>query len=263
MIRSLNTARDAMQQEQMRIDALANNLANVNTAGFRQVLTRVAENGTLGADAQTTGGTAQTAGQARSRATGDDPWTRDLQTTMYHAVDMRRGTLRSTGRDTDVALMDRGFFVVQDPAGERYTRDGSFRLDAERRLTTPDGRIVLGTGGPLTIAGDDFSIERDGTVIVDGAPAGNLRVVDFDDPSRLEHLGGSLLAAPEDMPAQPVPREEIIVAQGHLEGSNVDPVDTLVAMITAQRAFEMQSQVMTTEDEMLNKSVNNLPRVGQ
>ena len=87
------------------------------------------------------------------------------------------------------------------------------------------------------------------------------KVVDFSDPGKLEHLGGNLLKPPEGMEPQAVPALEIAMAQGHLEGSNVNPIDTLVAMIQAQRAFEVQSKVMSTEDEMLSKSVNNLPRV--
>ena len=94
----------------------------------------------------------------------------------------------------------------------------------------------------------------------DGAVAGRIRLVDFADPTRLEHLGANLLAAPADMPAEAVPAAAIAVAQGHLEGSNVNPIDTLVAMIEAQRAFEVHAKIMSTEDEMLNKAVNNLPR---
>jgi flagellar basal-body rod protein FlgG len=89
-----------------------------------------------------------------------------------------------------------------------------------------------------------------------------LKLVVFDDPSRLEHLGASLVRPQADMETRTLEPSQIVVAQGHLEGSNVNPIDTLIAMIAAQRAFEVQSKVMATEDEMLEKSVNNLPRVG-
>ena len=99
-------------------------------------------------------------------------------------------------------------------------------------------------------------------VSVDGQPTEVLQLFDFEDPSRLTHLGGSLVVPPPEMEAVAVPVEEASMAQGHLEGSNVNPIDTLVAMIAAQRAFEVQSKVLASEDEMLEKSVNNLPRIG-
>ncbi|MBK8166097.1 MAG: flagellar hook-basal body protein [bacterium] len=268
MIRSLNTASRAMQLEQVRIDALANNLANASASGFRQVITRLAEPGTgpgAALPAETTpgataaGGAAAT-GRAAAGGATEPRWTRATRADLTHALDARPGPIKPSGRDTDVAIMGRGFFEIQTADGPRYTRNGSFLLDAERRLTTPDGKPVAGDGGALTLEGDEFTIAADGTVTVDGQAVGRLKLVDFADPTRLEHAGDALLKAPEDMAAQPVPIEDTILAQGHIEGSNVNPVDTLVAMIEAQRAFEIQSKVLQAEDELLNKSVNNLPR---
>ena len=106
MIRSLSAAQRAMQMEQSRIDALANNLANVNTAGFKQVLTRIAE-------AQTVSGSPEEGG-APIRIAPDG-----LE--MYHALDARPGQVRATGRDTDVAVVGRGFFAVETGQGKAYT----------------------------------------------------------------------------------------------------------------------------------------------
>ncbi len=254
MIRSLSTAEDALLRQQVRIDALANNLANVNSTGFRQILTRVAEK----TDPAGKGGVAATA--QRTPAGGDRSGA-PLSIQMDHAVDIRPGAVRATGRATDVALLDNGFFSVQTDAGERYTRAGSFVLNSQKQLTTPSGELVLGTGGPITIEGNSFEIESSGTVIVDGNNIGRLKVVDFDDATRLMHQGANLLEAPVDMPPKTLSAEEVVVAQGNLEGSNVDPVSTLVSMIEAQRAFEIQTRITSTEDEMLQKAVNNLPSV--
>ncbi|MFH2052320.1 MAG: flagellar hook-basal body protein [bacterium] len=251
MIRSLRTAEKAMQMEQVRIDALANNLANVDSTGFRQILTRVKEENEA----------AGPGGDLQALKMGREAWAAQPRLDMGHALDVRPGAIEETGRPTDVAIMGRGFFVIGTEEGERYTRNGSFILNEQRQLTTPEGKLVQGEGGPLTLDGNAFSIEADGTVMVDGNQAGKLRLVDFAEPTRLEHMGANLLTAPEDMQAQPVPAGEATVAQGHIEGSNVNAIDTLVAMIAAQRAFEVQSKVMSTEDEMLNKSVNNLPRI--
>jgi flagellar basal-body rod protein FlgG len=240
-----------MQLEKIRIDALANNLANVNTAGFKQILTRVAEAAAEQKPKESTEGTAP-----EPPRLGRDP---RLQ--MYHALDNRPGTVQATGRDTDVAVMGAGYFEVKTPAGPAYTRHGSFLLDAEHRLTTPDGHSVMGERGPISLEGGEFTIANDGAVMVDGKATDRIKLVEFADPTRLEHLGASLLVPPPDMEIRTLDAAEVVVAQGHLEGSNVNPIDTLIAMIAAQRAFEVQSKVMTTEDELLEKSVNNLPRV--
>lgn len=257
MIRSLNTAEQALQRQQVQIDALANNLANVNSTGFRQILTRIAER----EDPNRAQGQLPAAAGA-NRANAGQTVNTPIELKMEHAVDIRPGAVRATGRDTDVALLGPGFFAVQTTDGERYTRAGSFLLNAEKELTLPSGEPVLGTGGPITIDGQSFSIEPGGAVMVDGLQVDQLKIVDFADATRLMHQGANLLETPFDMPARAVPAEQIEVAQGHLEGSNVDPITTLVAMIEAQRAFEIQTHVMTTEDEMLQKAVNNLPRVG-
>jgi len=265
VLRSLNTAERAMQIQQVRIDALANNLANVNTTGFRGILTRVAEMGAPETTGNIDDGMQQPQldqGQQLDRARSQrENWALDNKLSINHATDVRSGPIVATGRDTDVALLSRGFFAIRTEAGERYTRGGSFSLNEQKELISPDGKRVLGTGGPLVLSGESFSIENDGRVMVDGAVVGQFKVVDFADPTKLEHLGGNMLTAPDGMEPQPVPPEEIVVAQGHLEGSNVNPIDTLVAMIQAQRAFEVQSKIMTTEDDMLSKTVNMLPRV--
>jgi flagellar basal-body rod protein FlgF len=248
-----------MQLQQTRIDTLANNLANVNTTGFRQILTSVSElsPGTPNANG------ASSAGVNKLRRSADSPdnWVQTRPLIMSQATDMRRGPIVSTGRETDVAIMGSGFFVLDAEGGQRYTRSGSFTIDSQKHMVTPEGLKVLGEGGPITLDGESFSIENDGTIMVDGSIAGKLKIVDFDDATKLEHQGGTLLKAPEGMEAKAVPDGEIIVAQGHLEGSNVNPIDTLVAMISAQRAFEIQQKILTTEDEMLSRSVNKLPQV--
>lgn len=258
MIRSLGRAEQAMLQQQVRIDTLANNLANVNSAGFRQILTRAVQD-----DGRTPAGDPRLEPGPTGRAPRGRGGRGTPTTDLAPVLDMRPGQVRATGRDLDVAIMDQGWFVVRTPGGERYTRAGSFVLDAGRQLTTPEGYPVLGTGGPVTLDGNDFAVDPDGTITVDGQNVGRLRLVEFDRPDRLEHAGGNLLVAPEAAGVRDVPAERIVVAQGHLEGSNVSAVDTLVAMIAAQRAFEVQSKVLTTQDTMLDKSVNTLSRAGR
>lgn len=258
VLRSLRMAERAMQIQQMRLDTLANNLANVDAAGFKQVLTRVAEKGVgQTPEAEQKGTTAM----GLLRPGGEANWASARELSMRQALDARPGPLRPTGRPTDLALLGDGYFVVQTENGERYTRNGSFRLNSQRRLVTADGNPVAGSGGPLSLEGESFSVGRDGSVLVDGALIGRLKIVRFEQPERLQHRGNSLLAAPADMPAAPVAKEKVHVEQGQLEGSNVDPIATLVNMIAAQRAFEIEAKVLQANDQTLDRSVNELGKV--
>ena len=151
--------------------------------------------------------------------------------------------------------------VVKAETGPIYTRDGSFRLDDKQRLVTAHGLPVQGTGGDIVMDGSSFSVSADGTVMVDGRPAGRLRVVAFSDPGGMDHRGNGMVVARDNVDVTDLPREEVHVVQGHLEQSNVNPIDTLVDMIAAQRSFEVKAKMLTANDELLGKSVNQLGRV--
>jgi len=262
VLRSLQTARQSMHLEQTRIDNLANNLANADTSGFRQILTRVTELGAGGLEPQPGPEPAQAEGQEAPPLTRDDSgWVAASPLLMSQAVDTRPGPLAATGRHLDVALSGPGFFVIRDPEGsEYYTRDGSFSLDANGQLVNAGGLPVQGTGGPIQAAGGQLAIDAEGNVLVDGMNRGRLRVVDFETPHRLLHRGDGLLTAPEDLAPTDAAPGAVTLLQGHLEGSNVDTVRTLVDMIAAQRAFEVGAKVLQANDEMLGQSVNTLGR---
>jgi flagellar basal-body rod protein FlgF len=271
VLRSLQTAEQAMQLQQLRIETFANNLANVNSTAFKQVLTRVAEEGSMGiawspgAQADETGtGEDVAGGLGRASAVAPLPSARGRPfepsgpLLMFGALDSRPGPLRETGNPTDLALVGEGFFVVQTETGESYTRDGSLHLDGEGQLVSDDGHAVLGSGGPLKMSGSVFQVGRDGAVSAAGNEIGKLRVVRFSDPSRLQHVGHGLLTAPPDMVPEDVPAANVLIAQGQLEGSNVNPIDTLVNMIAAQRAFETASRLISNADQSLDQSINKL-----
>jgi len=246
VLKGLRAAETAMNIQLTKTNVLANNLANVDTAGFKQVLTQVTER-----DEKASGQTAQ---PLLSRNVIDQIL--DLRS----PIDMTQGTLRETGRPLDVALRGEGLFKVSRDGREYYTRNGSFVLNEERRLSTADGADVLGSGGPIEVPDGEVVIRRDGMVLVDGAEIDRLAVVDFEDSGLLRHVGGSVFDAPPEMPARTLAADKVDVAQGAIEGSNASPIDTMIGMIAAQRAFEIEAKVLKAADRTLDKAVNELSR---
>lgn len=252
MLKGLRSAETAMNIHMNRTSVLANNLANVGSVGFKQVLTQVVENGPA-----TTPDIPEGDGD-RLTLTALNP--RDSILSVRAPIDMTQGVLRETGDATDVALQSEGFFKVSQDGRDYYTRNGDFGLNAQRQLVTGNGALVQGSGGPVSIPEGEFLITETGGIEVNGAEVGALAVMKFEDTGYLRQVGGSLFSAPEDLPAQAVPREQIRMAQGMLEESNANPIDTMVAMIAAQRAFELESKVLQASDRTLDKAVNELSR---
>jgi flagellar basal-body rod protein FlgF len=224
----------------------ANNIANADTPGFRAahaVFGTVLER-QLGADLP--------AG-ARELA-----FTRDRATWR----DTAAGSLASTGNPLDLAIgAPQGFFVIETPRGERYTRAGRFVLDAEGRVTDADGNAVLGVdGGPLRLAAGESRIEvmGDGTLRTENGENGRLRIVRFSDVQRLQAEGERLYAAPPEMAPQPVERPGIV--QGTVEGSNVRPVIELTRMTEEMREFQFVAQMAEREGERLGSAVDRILR---
>ncbi len=217
---SMAGAKAAMQRQ----DALANNLANVSTTGFRAELQAFRAVPVLGDGAST-----------RVYA---------LETTVGY--DDKPGPMQSTGRALDVAVQGKAWLAVQAMDGvEAYTRAGSLQVNAEGQLVTPSGLPVLGDGGPITLpANATVEIATDGSITTQVGSAkpqqsGKLKLVVPEAPMT---RGTDGLFRPEqgDLPAEPTAR----LQSGALEGSNVSPVETMVAMISAARQFEHQMKTL-------------------
>ncbi len=174
-------------------------------------------------------------------------------------VDLRPGALRDTGRPLDVALDGEGFLVLGTKDGERLTRGGSLRLDANGMLTDTHGDPVLGANGPMILRGGTVSIKDDGTVLVDDAPVDRLRVVAPDDPARLLKAGQGRFVS--GSPTTPVAEEATRVKQGQLEDPNVDPVMSMVEMITIQRAYATNIQALRTMDSVMGTVTGEVGKV--
>lgn len=267
MHRGLYSAASAMLVQERMGDVVANNLANVNTAGFRG---RIAVNKAF-PEVLMDRLEKLDPGEGRMEVVppegvifrgrvpiGDIPLANVLSET---AMKKSEGSLRITENPFDVALQGDGFFSVQDNNGNVfYTRSGQFQIGADGRVITHDGMSVLGQGGPLEV-GEASIIEFDdsGQLIVDGEVVDTLQVVTFDKATLLKQEGKSLLSETADS-GTPINMDEVQVRSGALEMSNVNVVEEMVRMIEAHRAYESASRAVTAHDETTGRLISTFGR---
>ena len=158
----------------------------------------------------------------------------------------------------DFAIEGAGFFVVQNSSGRYYTRSGDFHV-ANGQLVTAQGDPVIGEGGIIQIVGAPLSVSADGTISVNGAVAGKLKVVDFKPGTPLESVGSTYYSAPK---GSEVPATSAAIRQGSIESSNVNPVANAVELITVQRYADLMQRALSMFDSQFNKTATeDLPRV--
>ena len=197
------------------IDVIANNVANVTTNGFKARSSRFAEHLMPVASAETF-----------PRPDRRLSYVIDSGT----PLDLSSGAIERTGSSLDAAIKGDAFFAVQTGAGERYTRNGSFELDAQGQLVTSDGHAVVGENGPITIGSQEsgISIAPDGTVSTNQGQRGRIRLVRFDNPQVLQNEGANVFSSP--VPGQPAGNTSRLEA-GAIERSNVKPVIEISCLI--------------------------------
>lgn len=260
MLNALTTAASGMKAQERRIDNIANNLANVNTTGFKR--SRLEFQDLLYHRMPTPGGTQ------------DDPAPNLLEIGHGTAVvastrEQTQGDLTETGNPLDVVIEGDGYFQVSRSTGQlAYTRDGSFRINADGRLVTTSGHplepeivvpadaqsVAISPDGVVQayLHGEDYPVE-----------VGTILLARFVNPGGLSGLGRNLLgwtpASGEPLVDSPGERGLGSVRQGFLEASNVEVVNEMVQMIMAQRAYEVASKAIQTSDEMLELA-NNIRR---
>lgn len=226
-------------------ELLAHNIANADTPGFH------ASRMVFGAHLDRQRGVAAPPGGAPVAYAQDRASWRDTA----------QGPIQRTGNPLDIAIAGEGFFAVETPRGERYTRAGRFSLDAGQRLVDMEGNAVLDAEGrPIVIAAGDTRIEvlGDGTLRSENGVIARLRVVRFDDPQRLLAEGDRLFAAPAAEPPLPVERPQLV--QGAVEGSNVRPVIELTRLMAELREFQFAAQFVEREGERLGNAVERILR---
>ncbi len=247
MIRGIYTAASGMLAESIRTDTIANNLANVNTAGYKKDVAVTKDFASMLIYRINDGPDAPSIGSLGVGAMVDEIAT-------IHST----GMMRTTGNALDLAIDGSGYFAVETPAGVRYTKNGTFTKNAQGRIVTQDGYPVMGTAGPITVGNGtgNLTVSPDGRVMLDGVEAGQLSIVEFANEKQLLKEGDSLYNANGVQAAPSASRVE----QGMLEQSNVNVVAEMVNLITGYRAYEVNAKTVQAHDQLLDKAVNEVGR---
>jgi len=240
MLRGLYAANTALVTQQMVETVVGNNLANLNTWGYK------ADAAALRSFREVLLWRLEGYGQSPVGTVGPGVAVDEVRT------DFETGPLVFTGRRLDLALAGPGYFVLQDAAGEVYlTRCGALAVNAQGYLVTEHGHLVLGEGGPISVGAEEVSVGEDRVVRVAGEAVGRLLVVDVQGQAP-EKVEAGLLRPPDraNLVALETP-----VKSGHLEQSNVDAVRAMVELLSAFRAYEAAQRVLRAQDETLGRSI--------
>jgi flagellar basal-body rod protein FlgF len=225
---------------QRQMDVVANNLANINTTGFKSEMMLFEQY-------------KMPVARDRDFAYPDQPLSYVEDWATVH--DMTNGSTTLTGNPLDVALNGEGFLTVMTPAGERYTRSGALQINNEGILVNFDGYPVLGEGGEIRFdaADTDISISPNGTITTNAGAKGRLAVVEFQSPQELLREGDNLYSG-----GTPVPAVATKLTQGAIERSNVSGVGEMTEMIRVSRAYESIAGLMQKQDDLRRSAIQRL-----
>ncbi|HYF03725.1 MAG TPA: flagellar basal-body rod protein FlgF [Patescibacteria group bacterium] len=255
MVKELYTAALGMVPQQAKLESVANNIANANTAGFKRE--SIFERSLINAQ------------QNLSNAKGDVEMA-DLPLGAF--TDFASGNLEKTGNPLDLALASDGFFRLEDEDGNEFlTRAGHFLLRPDGNVVTPDGKMLMSSGGPLVIQSSQpgqgpnmtsgesgsFSIKiaQNGEVIADGQVAGKIDVVTVENPDTLKREAGTCFTMSDETISETPEDGKVTIRQGYVEASNVNIIREMVEMIELQRAFELGQKTIHINDGTIDKSI--------
>ncbi|NMA96297.1 MAG: flagellar basal-body rod protein FlgF [Clostridiales bacterium] len=250
MLRGIYTAATGMIQQSRRLDTISNNLANVNTIGYKRdkVLNRSFEDELL---LRTGGG--QTSSRRIIGHINHGVYADEIVTSF------EQGSLDQTYNETDVAILGEGFFTILTDDGVRYTRDGSFAIDNSGRLVTRGGWPVLGEQGDIYIYDDNYVLDEHGNIFRGEDHIDRLLLVDFENKETLRKTGDNIYINidEENRPIQ----FNGELRQGFLEGSNVEPIKEIADMMAVTRLYETNQRIIKMMDDTLGKAVNEVGQV--
>lgn len=254
MVQGWYTGASGMAAQQNRLDAISNNLANVDTNGYKR---EVAVNKNfaellmrrMNADGESTfwGGSFDVAPIVGKVGLG-------VETNEIYTV-FEQGSLKNTGAATDMALVNEGFLCVKTPAGERYTRNGNFLIGKEGILETKEGYPVLGENGIIRVQDKNFKINDDGIITADDNQViDRLKLVRFDNERYLKKQGENLWVDTDISGKAYIAegKERPGIIQEYVETSNVNVVNEMVQMIEVNRAYEANQKTIQSEDTMMS-----------
>jgi len=216
--------------------AISNNLANINTAGFKSESMVFKE---------------------RLESTRKNQPLSLVQDVTYFR-DISEGPLTNTNNPLDLAIRGDGYFAIETDEGQRYTRHGVFQLNEQGQLVTSQGKLLLGAGGaPISVPPDasNIIIARDGTISADAQEIGRIEVFTFENPAALSKIGNNLYDAKGQEPQ--IDRESDIV-QGMIEGSNVNGIAQMTRMIDTVRSYQSANKLVDMEHKRILEAINAL-----
>lgn len=238
----LAAAEVGMEADVERLRTISHNLANVDTVGFKREITV-----TSGYERQTSAG--DTPGAAGALASG----------TVATYTDRSPGTLRHTGNPLDLAIEGNAYFVIDTGTQDAYTRQGTFRLNADGELVNAFGQVVETTGGNVRLTGPAPVIDSQGNIQDNGTVVGQLKLVTVSNPGSLQDIGNGLYVATNTTQStDPASADTTRVRQGFTEASNVVSMTEMVHMLETVRHFEATQKILQGYQEMLDRSITDL-----
>lgn len=265
--KGIYTALSGAMAQNERLETISNNIANVNTTGFKKDQQIFKEYLTAYEKDPTVITVPRVEANIESfydLAAGDRGYV-DAQATF---TDFAQGSMKPTGNNLDIGIEGKGFLEVLTPQGVRMTRDGALKLDGQGRLVSKDGLPILSEGfgqDPnsriirVNTAGGSLSIGEDGSIFQGTENLGKLSLVTLDNLSAAHKVGHGLYTTKPNMNAQTIPANNIKLHQGFLENSNVNIVKEMTDLIQTTRTFESTQKAIKTYDEMAEKLVNTIP----
>lgn len=243
MIKGIWSSMSGMLPRELHHSVAATNIANITTTGYK------ASRAFLKSFID-----AETAAEANS-----DKNQRISDVEEIH-TDFSQGLMEQTDNVLDVAILGDGFFCIDTPQGELYTRNGNFRLDKNYRLVTSDGMPVLGENNrSIKLYEGSIFVMENGEISINGERVAKLKIVDFAEPTDLKR-GLNSLFIPMDENVRGMPGKDYKIKHGFLERSNVVPVQEMMNMIIYFRNYEADSRILTAQDDTLRRAVNDIAR---
>jgi flagellar basal body rod protein FlgG len=252
MIKGLYAAASAMLTGVNRQQVIAHDVANLETPGFKAVLTSLKDFMNTQIKTVNPNDPGKNVNYMGYLGLGVD--------SMPDTTDYTQGPLEETGNSLDVALSGPGFFRIKTPAGERLTRDGRFVRDANGNLVTTEGYSVLNSSGAaIKLADGEVNIAADGAITVNGTAAGTLGLYFFKDPkTELTRDSNNTFISK----GAGTGTEKGVVVQSYLEGSNGNASQLMTQLVEVTRSYEAAQQLVSNQDELLGKTISTLGRIG-